>query len=1088
MLCLLIGFHDLWAQDRTVTGTVTSTEYSGPVPGVNVTLKGTTTGTITDSEGRYSLQVPASGGFLVFSFIGLKTKEIEIGTRATVDIELSLDATELSEVVVTALNEKRDVKTLSYSAQSVNSDRLNISRANNINDALAGKIAGVQVRSQSGAALGRNSKIRIRGAGSLTDKEPLYVVDGTPVTNSSDFNPDDVESISVLKGPAGAAIYGQRGDAGVVLITTKKGTKGRGLGISINQNLFFENVYVLPRYQNSYAGGASADLIPFHYEAGMPAEWQALDGKLYPDYTDDASWGPRMNGQQYIPWYAWVPGTKYTGKTTKLVGQPNNIRDFYETGVNRSTNISFSKANDQSAVRLSYTNQGQTGIMPNTDLAKNTVAVNFSTKLSKLIEVGANVNYVNTAIHGEFDDGYSNATSGSFNQWFHRDLDMSKYKELAFLKSPEGRLVSWNHFNPTSYSGQGDKFYRGFYWYNSYAYMKLIDYETVNNRLFGDINMTLHLTDKIKAAVFYRKNQFNSRLENKRPSILPFSFQTELRPNTEAQYDYYRTAQTSDTEDNLEFLTSYADKFMNGKFSVDISAGGNLRKEQRQLIDLNTSLGLIVPDLYTINNSKNPNFGYTNIRVQKEVRSLYARGNFGYNETFFVNWTVRNDWSSALPAGANSYLYPSIGASAIFSEFTSNVLPALSYGKVRFTWAQVGSDLNAYQTQLTYPLGDNKWNGNLINAVPNVAIDPGIKPSLSSAIEYGIDLKFFKNRIGASLTLSNEKKINEILQVSTSGTTGFSDRLINAGEIKRDVIELTLDATPVQTDNFEWNVAFNLAKVDSRVVELAPGVDAIPAQNTLNVFGQNVGNPNDAFGQATIYHVAGQRWGQIKGITIQRDEQGRKVIDENGLYVPTEAPVNFGSVLPDFTGGVINSFRYMNFMMTVNIDFQKGGKYFSLSDAFGTFSGLTERTAAVNDKGNPIRDAVADGGGVHVKGVVNTQTDPEGPAIYEERDMYVDAQSYYHQFSNSGIIDPHIYDLSFVKLREVTLGYQIPVKNLGNFGKLFTSASIAFTGRNLLLLNVNKLDFDPSEVSGAFGENGGFPSTRQYGFNIRLGF
>jgi TonB-linked SusC/RagA family outer membrane protein len=1060
-----------WAQERTVSGRVTSSEDGSDLPGVNVVVKGTTTGTVTDANGAYILSVPSQGGVLVFTFIGLTTQEVEVGSRTTVDVQMQQDVKQLSEVVVTALNVSREVKTLPYSAQTVTTEQLNMTRANNINDALTGKVAGIQVRGQSGAALGRNSTIRIRGAGSLVDKEPLYIVDGTPVTSSADFNPDDIESVNVLKGPTATALYGQRGDAGVILITLKKGVKGRGVGLSVNHNTFFENVYVLPRYQNSYAGGASADLIQFNWMEGMPDEWKSLDGKFYHDYTDDASWGPRMVGQEYIPWYAWAPGTQYSGKTAKLLPQPDNIRQFYETGVNKTTNIAFSKALDNASVRLSYTNQNQTGIMPNTGLNKNTVSIASSVNLSKLITFGANINYVNTKVEGEFDDQYSNQSTGAFNQWFHRNLDMNKMRELSMLKSPEGRLVSWNHFNPGYYLAEkdgainGDKFYRGYYWYNPFTYFELIDYQQNRDRLFGDINLTFNIMENLKASVFYRKNQNTQNWEFKRPSILPYSFYTENRPTNQAQWDYYGTGQTFFREDNIEWLVMYNKRFLDDKLSMDVAGGGNLRIDETKTVTMNTVDGLVVADLFTIGNSKST-FGYSNQRFDKKVRSLYAHGTFGYNETFFLDWSVRNDWSSALPKSNNSYLYPSVGTSIVFGEFLSNSLPALSFGKLRGAWAQVGSDLDPYLNQLTYAVGANPWGSDITMTTPNQLPDPNIQPALSSSFEFGIDLKFFQNRIGISGTYFDETKTNEILQVGVTGTSGFTTKLINAGQIDRSGIELQLDATPVKTAKLEWNATFNFSKIDSKIVELVPGVDAIPA----------VGNAT--FNRGQTFHVAGERWGQLRGKSIQKID-GKPVIDENGLYLPTENLESFGSVLPDFTGGFLNNIRYKNFNLAFNIDFQKGGKFYSLSDQWGSFSGLTARTAGLNDKGNPVRDAVADGGGVHVVGV-----NQDGEAV----DMYVDAQSYYHQFYYASIADPHIYDLSFIKLRELSIGYEIPVGRLGGISKVVNSASFSVVGRNLWLIQSNSKDYDPSEISGAFGENGQFPSTRMYGFNLRVGF
>lgn len=1071
LLCLTAVFtlasSELWAQERTVSGRVTSTEDGSPLPGVNVVLKGTTNGAVTDAEGAFSLNVPSAGGTLVFTFIGLKSQEVEVGTRTTIDVSMEQDATQLSEVVVTALGIKREVKTLPYASQQVDSKQLNMTRANNVNDALAGKVAGVQVRSQSGAALGRNATIRIRGAGSLRDREPLYVVDGTPVTESNDFNPDDIETMNVLKGPAATALYGQRAEGGVIMITTKKGTRGDGMGITINQNLFVDKVYVLPQYQNSYAGGSYADLQQFNYQPGMPAEWQSLDGAYYHDYIDDASWGPRMVGQQYIPWYAWVPGTKYTGKTTALVGQPDNIRDFFETGVNRTTNVSFSKAFDNSNFRVSYTNQGQTGIMPNTSMAKNTLAAAVSANLSKLITVGANINYVATTIKGEFDDQYSNQSTGSFNQWFHRNLDMNIMRELSGVKTPEGRLVSWNHFNPNAYLSQGDKFYGGYYWHNHLAYFENIDYETDRSRLFGDVNITFNITDKLKAQGFYRKNYRSQVYENKRPTILPYSFYTGLRPTTQPQWDFYGTGQAFLSEDNIEGLLTYSTKAANDDLAIDIAAGGNIRNDELKTIDANTTNGLVVPDLFTIANSKGPN-QINNFRARKQVRSIYARATLGFKETVFIDGSVRNDWSSALPEGANSYMYPSVGATFIFSELTESAIPVLSFGKIRAGWAQTGSDPDAYSTQLAYGVGQNQWNGNALMGTPNVLIDPNLKPSLSSSTEFGVDLKFLQDRIGLSATYFMESRKDEILTVGITGSSGYTGKTINAGQIDRSGIELALTATPVKTNDFSWDMTLNFAKINTEVVALAEGITAVPSPTG-----------NATFGVGNSFHVVGKSWAQIRGISIQKNDAGVPIVDANGLFVPTDDPVDFGSALPDFTGGFINTLSYKGINVQFNIDYQSGGKFFSLSDMWGTFSGLTARTAGVNDKGIPVRDPVEEGGGVHVVGVTE-----DGEAV----DTYVGAQDYYHQFYNSNIADPHIYDLSFVKLRELSIGYQIPVKSLGSVGNVLKSASISLVGRNLWLISTNVKDFDPSEIAQGFGENGQLPSVRSYGFNLKLGF
>jgi outer membrane receptor protein involved in Fe transport len=479
----------------------------------------------------------------------------------------------------------------------------------------------------------------------------------------------------------------------------------------------------------------------------------------------------------------------------------------------------------------------------------------------------------------------------------------------------------------------------------------------------------------------------------------------------------------------------------------------------------NTVDGLVVPDLFTLSNSRKQPFASSNFRSEKEVRSLYGFGSFGYSDIVFLDWSLRNDWSSALPADNNSYLYPSVGTSFIFSELTEEALPFLSFGKFRASWAQVGSDLAAYSTSLTYAVGTDQWNGNIVTATPNRQVDPNIKPSLSSAYELGIDLKFLKNRAGFNFTYYSESKVDEILEVPISGTSGYTSKLINAGQIDRSGIEVTLEGNPVQAGAFRWDVTLNLARQRSEIVELTEGIDAVP-------FGSG-----DVFGVAAVYNAVGEEWGQIRGFGITY-KNGQPVLNSSGLYVTTPNMYH-GSVLPDFTGGLINSLTYKNFALTFNIDFQSGGKFWSLSDAFGTFSGLTARTAGLNEAGVPTRDAVADGGGVHVVGIDETT---EAPVEYD-----IEAKEYYQQFFNSSIVDNSLYDLSFVKLREVNLSYMIPVAKLG-VDRVFTSASVGFVARNLWLMYSKVDDFDPAEISAAFGENGQFPSIRSYGFNLKLNF
>jgi len=1057
MLLLIMSLGMTFAQ-RTVVGTVTGDDGETLI-GATVRVKGTNDGTRTDVDGKYSVKVNGGANTLLFSYTGFEQQEVTLGESNVVDVVLKSSSV-LQDVVVTALGIKRESKALPYAAQSLNSEKLNTIRQTNVNNAISGKIAGIQVRGQSSAKLNGEPSIRIRGAGSLKDKAPLYVVDGTPLgaQAGNDLNPDDIENITVLKGPNATALYGQRGDAGVIIITTKKGQNRKGLGIELNQSTSLDMVYITPQFQNSYTGGGSDELIPFTWKTGMPEDWKALEGKYYHDYSDDASWGPRMVGQEYIPWYSWYPGSPYYLQTAKLEAQPNNIRDFFDRGLTTNSNINMTKAGDGYNVRLSYTNQGIKGVLPTSWLKKNVISTQSSFDLGSKFTAGANITYLTQKTNGDFNDAYSNNSSGSFGQWFHRDLNMDIIRELSDLKSPEGYLASWNHNNPNDYVGGGPQaFYAGNYWYNFFSYLDNQEFLSNRNRVSGDVNLTYKISPKFKVAGFLRRDQLERSFTNTVASII------EISGTQTGDKASYATGRNNDTETNYELLGTYTDHF--GKLSFEGNLGGNISRRHIDFFSASTKDGLVIPDLFTLSNTKTANTP-SNFRSEKEVRSVYARGSFGYNDFVYLDWSVRNDWSSALPESKNSYLYPSVGMSFVFSELMkSNIL---SYGKIRAGWAQVGSDLDPYSLALYYGLGTDKWDTYSTSSTPDVLVDPNIKPALSSSYEAGFDLKFLHNRLGTSFTYYKENKIDEILSVSIAGASGFRNKLINAGKVVRDGIELEITAVPVKLRKFQWELGLNFAKNNTVIDSLAEGVTQYLDENGTR-FGNGVG--------VQLVHESHKQWGQIKGGAILKDANGNWILDAQGLP-QLQADQLLGSVLPDFTGGFGNTFTYGNFMLNANFSFQKGGKFYSLSDQWGTFSGLTARTAEVNDKGNPVRDPISVGGGVHVTGV-----DADGNAV----DTYVKAFDYFHAFGNRGIAEPHIHDLTFFKMTEVSLGYRFPLEKT-RLSKSIQSLKLELIARNPWLMYSKTKDFDPSEISNRYGENAQYAGTRSFGFNISVGF
>jgi TonB-dependent SusC/RagA subfamily outer membrane receptor len=495
MLCGVLAF----AQNRVVSGKVAD-ENGNPVPFASVKVKGSKSGVSADASGQYTIRVK-DGDVLEISGTGFKAKEVNVGSQTYINTAMEKAAGSLTEVVITsAFNTKRTARSTSSNAQVVSAEQLNTIRTPNINNALAGKVAGAQVRSQSLGKLGVETAVRLRGENGLTaGGGALYVVDGTIMPSANDINPDDVEDMTVLQGPAAAALFGPDGRNGAIVITTKKARKGqKGIGIEINSQTRFDRVYIMPQYQNSYAGGGVGDFIRYNWKASDPVEWKALDGKFYHDYTDDASWGPRIAGQEYIPWYAWYGGTPYSYKTAKLTPQPNNSRDFYNTGVTLTNNVNISKAGDGYNFRISYTNFDQKGLIPTEYLKRHTFNANFSVDLSSHFTFSANITALTQNRNAENNDGYSNQGTGSFNQWFHRNLDMGIMKELRGLKSPTGILASWNHGNPGSYSATNPiAFYGGNYWYNFYSYFDNVSNIDRRDRLFGNATFTYKVNNDL---------------------------------------------------------------------------------------------------------------------------------------------------------------------------------------------------------------------------------------------------------------------------------------------------------------------------------------------------------------------------------------------------------------------------------------------------------------------------------------------------------------------------------------------------------------------------------------------------------------
>ena len=1058
LLCTLA-----FGQNRTISGKVTD-EKGDVLPGASVRLKGTRTGVAADNSGQFRISAK-TGDILVVSGAGLETTEAAVGTENTITVIAKRNVTTGTEVVVTtAFGIKRSQRITPYSSQVIGDQQLHIIPQTNINSALAGKVAGVQFRGQSPMKLDAQGSLRIRGGLSLTgDVAPVYVIDGS-ITGSFDINPDDVQDVTVLKGANATTIFGDIAKGGAIVITTKKAAPGR-TNIDINQGVTFDEVYILPLYQNKYSGGAASDLIKFTWKPGMPDEWKPLDGKFYPDYTDDASWGPRMVGQEYVPWYSWIPGHSESSTTARLVAQPDNSRDFYRAGITTNTNVAFSKASQGSNIRVSYTNNSIKGMLPNSSSNRNTLFTTFSYDFSSHFTVTSNITYTSSIIKGQFVDAYANQSSGSFNSWFHRDLDMNKLKQYRSLKTPIGTYASWNlGANPSS--GNVNSVYKGNYWYNFYTYFDVIDNKQSRDNLVGNVSLTYKLNDRFKIMGSVRKNSNTNLYEFITPTELETSAtQTGVKAGLS-------TGQLRTNDWSYDVVASYNKAFLNNKLNVNLNAGATDVRHKYNTTEMATKNGLNVPGLYAISNSKDqPTL--INTRDKTEIRAGFVFGDVEWNKMVDVSFALRNDWYSVLLPTNNRLLSPSVGVSFFFTDLTKDALPWLSYGKLYGSWGQKPtSGLNPYQTNFTYTINQNKWGTNFLTTTPNTTIDPAIQGALIKTQEIGIDLKFKNNRYGLSVLYYNETSQDAPFNVPISGYSGFNTFLTNISLIKRTGYEVVLDARVMTKKDFSWE----LTKTFSYIVK-NPVIETDTAGNRVQV---STGAAFQGIVPPKVYQMKGKSWGQLVGTAIKRNVDGLYVINPaTGAFV-TEANHDFGTVVPKVTGGLVNTLTYKNFVLNFSIDYQVGGKFFSLSEMWGTYSGLLAPTAATNDKGWNVRDDVSIGGGVHIVGVSSVD---EKTAV----DMYVNAQDYFHNLGGSNAIaDYFVHSLTFVKLREIALGYNLPISKWNLRWVKGINATVV--ARNPLLIYRESRNFDPSEISGVYGEDGQFPGTRGIGFNLKFNF
>ncbi len=955
----------------------------------------------------------------------------QVDTTKTQDIE---------GVVVTALGIKREQKAIGYAAQEITGDLISASRQTNAISSLSGNIAGLQVTASS-ASMGGSARITLRGVSSITgDNRPLIVVDGIPFNNSNfntgatargaggvdygdtsaDINPDDIESVVVLKGGPAAALYGARAINGAIVYTTKRGKGGRSQ-IIVNSGISIDEIYKMPNLQTQYGQGSTSDF-----------ETATINGQVYniPEYAVDESWGPKYDPSiTYLPWYAFDPefSSDYL-KAVPWVSPQHDVESFFKKGITYNNNISISRSFEKTSLRFSYSNIRTEGIFPNSKLNKNTFSVSVNSQLSDKLKLDAAMTYNMNDAFNRPEQGYGdNAVAQKFFQWGARSLDFAKLKDY---KLADGTQRVWNR---TAWNDPTAKYSDNPYWtaYENYTTDK-------RQRVYGNVSLTYNITKDFYAV----GNLFGD--------VYSFTNDTRVAIGSQAQSEYTLTKRNF-SEYNYEFRLHFDKKF--GDFSLNSFVGTNMRQAKSDRLYGQTNGGLMVPGWYNLNN------GYSAATVTQEswykrVYSLYESISLGYKDTFFVDATNRTDWSSAIPD--KPYNYPSVSGSIVFSNFIN--ASWLNFAKIRGGWANIASDPDSYQLVNVYDVRIPFLNGPRFSNT-DLARNPLLVSENKNTVEVGLEARMFNNRFGIDLTLYESKTTDQSISLSIDPGTGNSTKQVNVGEMRNKGVEVVLNGKILKSEDFSWDVNVNFAKNNNELV-------------SLTADSKNLLLANAPF-RVGVYAVEGMKYGQIYGTDYTYDGNGNKIIDEDGYYVPTDTPVYLGSYLPDWNGGLRNTFRYKNFTLSALIDRQKGGKYFSTSHMWGMYSGMLDKTAD-----NGIRE-----NGIVLPGVV-----AQADGSYAQNTTVLDAYTY--ATSHYNVVDAaNVFDASYWKLREVTLAYTLPKKFLGD---TISDVTITAFARNILTWGL-AWDIDPETASYSSGnvqglEGGSLPSTRTYGVNVQFKF
>jgi TonB-linked SusC/RagA family outer membrane protein len=922
-----------FGQQKTITGTVKENNTNSPVSKATVQVKGTSRGTTTNDRGEYTLSA-AQGEIIAISAIGFASMESPVGNSNTLDFTLTNTSKEMEGVVVTALGISRQQKALGYSAQQVSAEDVNDARSNNWSSALSGKVAGLQLLS-AGSGPVNSTRITLRGDVSLNpnNNNALIVVDGVPMSNKNatgsgvnnayqagsgadvpvdfgnninDINPDDIESITVLKGPGATALYGSRASNGALIITTKSGSKkANGIGVTLNSNANINTILHWPDYQYEYGQGTGRVFNAngeMYYSYGATADGASTSGT-------SSAFGPRFAGQEY---FQYDPAKQGRGdQRTLWRPYEDNIKGFWRTGSTITNNISLDGGSDKGTARLSVTHSKNEWIMPNTGYERITAQTALNYKISEKLKVNTKISYTNKQSDNLPATGYNNQSIAYFMIFQNPNVDLNWYKDRwKFGQEQIDQIHPFSSFIDNPY---------------------LIAYEMTNsvnnNSVIGNIAATYEISKKFDIMLRSGINMMDEDRNQKRP----FSTANFLR-------GYYKEQAITDFESNTDFLLTYKDKI--GKdFTVSVSTGGNKLVHRYNRVDSYIN-GLVIPAVYKLNNG----LAAPQVKVTDKnfnVNSLYGLAAFGYKNRYFIDFTARNDWSSTLPAANWSFFYPSVNASLILSDIFK--LPAaISFAKLRLSGAQAGNDTDPYQTQKYYGASEFASSG----SVESILYNATLKPEISTSYEAGLDLRFIKNRFGIDLTFYNSVTKNQIVSVPMNWATGYSAAFLNSGEVRNRGVEVVLTSKNIAGKNFNWSTTINFSKNQNRVLSVAEDLGGEDNQ----IIGTG--------GNATIIAKVGGSTGDVYGFGFVRSPEGQIVYNSNGLPA-RPADIQFiGNAFADWKGGIQNEFSYKNFRFNFLIDGQYGGIIYSQTHHKMTEQGKLKHTLRGRETNKIIGDGV----------------------------------------------------------------------------------------------------------------------------------